>query len=136
MDYSAASTLNSAFIAAPNRCSTDQDGETKSFPNFFHAADPFRLASINMVSQDALKQHVATAVRKADLTTVSAKQIRQTVETQLNLSQGTLSNDKWKGLVKTVIEETMASIERGDPPSQQDVEQSDSDEQVARIFLS
>src|ERR1700733_9304245 len=85
-----------------------------------------------MVSQDAVKQHVATAVRKADLTTVSAKQIRRTVETHLDLSEGTLSNDKWRGLVKTVIGETMASIERGDPASQKQAIQSDGEEQVAR----
>ena len=89
-----------------------------------------------MVSQDAVKQHVATTVRKADLTTVSAKQIRRTVETHLDLSEGTLSNDKWKGLVKTVIEETMASIERGDPPSQKQAIQSEGEEQLARIAYS
>ena len=89
-----------------------------------------------MVTEDAVRQHIATAVRKADLNTVSAKQIRRAVETQLSLSQGTLSTDKWKGLVKSVIEETMASIERGDPPppSQTEPVESQSDEEVVRML--
>ena len=86
-----------------------------------------------MVTEDAVRQHVATAIRKADLNTVSAKQIRRIVETQLSLEKGTLSTDKWKGLVKSVIEEVMASID-APPVSQKDPVQYDSEEDVARIF--
>lgn len=84
-----------------------------------------------MVSQDVVKQHVSTAVRKADLTTVSAKQVRRTVEKQLNLEQDELASGKWKILVKSVIEETMAAIERGDPDPQEE----GSEDEVVRMFF-
>jgi DEK C terminal domain len=84
-----------------------------------------------MVSEDEVRQHVTTAVRKADLNTVSAKQIRRTVEKQLHLEQDDLASGKWKKIVKTVIEETMAAIERGDPSPQEDDE---SEEKIARTF--
>lgn len=83
-----------------------------------------------MVSEDAVRQHVATAVRRADLNTVSAKQIRRTVEKQLNLEQDELTSGKWKKMVKSVIEETMTAIERGDPAPQEDDE---SEEKIARM---
>jgi hypothetical protein len=84
-----------------------------------------------MVSEDAVRQHVTTAVRKADLNTVSARQIRRAVERQLHLEQDELASGKWKKIVKTVIEETMAAIERGDPSPHEDDE---SEEKIARIF--
>jgi len=83
-----------------------------------------------MVSEDVVRQHVSTAVRKADLNTVSAKEIRRTVERQLGLEQDELASGKWKKIVKTVIEETMAAIERGDPDPQEDDE---SEEEIARM---
>ena len=89
-----------------------------------------------MVTEAAVKQHVAMAVREADLNAVTAKQIRRIVESQLNLLQGTLSTDKWKGLVKSVIEETMESIERGEEPSPKVAVQSESEEDIARMFHS
>ena len=67
-----------------------------------------------MPSQNTVKQHITTAIKKADLTTVSAKQIRRTVEKQLGLAENELSNEKWKTLVKGWIQEAMAAIERGE----------------------
>jgi len=64
-----------------------------------------------MVSEDAVRKHVAAAVRKADLNTVTAKQIRRNVEKQLNLEQDELSSTKWKSVVKAVIEETMEALQ-------------------------
>jgi hypothetical protein len=61
-----------------------------------------------------VRQHIAKAVRTADLTTVSSKQIRKSVEAQLGLEQDELTSGEWKAFVKTVIEETMAAIERGE----------------------
>lgn len=69
-----------------------------------------------MPSQNTIKQHIATAIRKADLTTVSAKQIRRTVEKQLDLAENELSNEKWKALVKGWIQEAMVAIEAGEVP--------------------
>ena len=86
-----------------------------------------------MVSKDTVKQHVATAVRKADLNTVSAKQIRRTVEKQLKLEQDELASGKWKTIVKSVIEDTMAAIERGDPTPQNKATQEESEDEDARI---
>lgn len=86
-----------------------------------------------MVTEEAVKQHVATAVRKADLNTVSAKQIRRTVEQQLKLEQGELTSGKWKLIVKSVIGDTMAAIERGDPPPQDKNAQDESEDEHARM---
>ena len=88
-----------------------------------------------MVSEETVKQHVATAVRKADLNTVSAKQIRRTVEQQLKLEQDELASGKWKTIVKSVIEETMAAIERGDPPPQDKAAQDENEDEDARMAL-
>jgi DEK C terminal domain len=67
-----------------------------------------------MVSQTTVRQNIARAVRTADLTTVSAKQIRRNVESELGLERDELASLEWKAFVKTVIEETMATIERGE----------------------
>ena len=88
-----------------------------------------------MVSDEEVKRHVATAVRKADLNTVSAKQIRRTVEQQLKLEQDELASGKWKTIVKSVIGETMAAIERGDPPPQDKAAQDESEDEDARMTL-
>ena len=69
--------------------------------------------SVTMVTQDKVQQHITRAIRKADLSTVTAKQIRRIVENELDLGDGELSSERWKGFVKSVIEETMAGIERG-----------------------
>jgi hypothetical protein len=86
-----------------------------------------------MVTESIVKQHVSTAVRKADLNTVSAKQIRRTVEKQLNLQQDELVSGKWKAIVKSAIEETIAAIERGDPASEDKGIATDSEDKVARM---
>ena len=86
----------------PSRCTSDfskirqKQGEIRrSFQHF----DP----RVNMVTEDAVRQHVATAIHRADLNTVSAQQIREIVETQLSLEKGTLSTDKWKVLINLII---------------------------------
>jgi len=76
-----------------------------------------------MVSQDTVRQHIAKAIRTADLTTVSAKQIRRSVEVQLGLEQDELASREWKSFVKNVIEETMAAIERGAAEEQSEHEE-------------
>jgi hypothetical protein len=88
-----------------------------------------------MVSEPEVKEKVATAVRNADLTTVTAKQIRRQVEAQLGLEKDELGSGKWKGIVKSVIEETMAAIERGEPAPVEDVA-GDSEEDIARILVN
>jgi hypothetical protein len=87
-----------------------------------------------MVSEREVTTHVAAAVRKADLTTVSAKQIRRIVEKELNLEQDELAAGKWKALVKSVIEGTMAAIEQEPTENKQSQGETD-DEEVARILL-
>jgi len=67
-----------------------------------------------MPPQNTVKHHLTTAIKAADLTTVSARQIRRTVETELGLAEGELSSETWKGVVKGWIQEAMAAIERGD----------------------
>src|SRR3981189_3432249 len=67
-----------------------------------------------MPTQNTVKQHITTAVRKADLTSVSAKQIRRSVEKELNLAENALSNETWKALVKEWILDATVAIERGD----------------------
>jgi hypothetical protein len=89
-----------------------------------------------MVSIEAVKQRVATVVRNADLNTVSAKQIRRTVEQQLKLEQDELTSGKWKTIVKSVIEETMVAIERGDPRPQDQATQDEHEDEDARMALS
>jgi len=83
-----------------------------------------------MVSQATVRTNIAKAVRTADLSTVSAKQIRRTVETQLGLGDGELASKEWKAFAKTVIEETMAAIERG-----QGAEESEEEEARMSMFL-
>ena len=78
-----------------------------------------------MVSEDAVKHHIAAAVRKADLNTVSARQIRRAAEKQLNLDQGELSSGRWKKFVESIIEDTLAAIQHEGP---------ESDREVARMF--
>jgi hypothetical protein len=85
-----------------------------------------------MVNENTIRKHVTAAVRKADLNTVSAKQIRRTVETQLSLPQDYLADSKWRNVVKGVIEETMAAIERGEP-EEQGVEEESEEENFARM---
>lgn len=68
-----------------------------------------------MVSEDTVKRYIVAAIRKADLNTVSAKQIRRTVENQLDLRQDELASGRWKAFVKSVINETVESIEHGKP---------------------
>jgi len=81
-----------------------------------------------MVSRATVRQHIAKAIKTADLTTASAKQIRRSVEVQLGLKQDELASGEWKSFVKNVIEETMAAIERRGAAE----EQSEDDE--ARIL--
>jgi len=68
-----------------------------------------------MPTEQKVRKHVTSAVRKANLTTVTPKQIRRTIEKQLSLEQDFLAAEKWKTLVNDVIEETMAAIERDEP---------------------
>jgi hypothetical protein len=84
-----------------------------------------------MLNENKVRQHVAAAVRKADLNTVSAKQIRRSVEKELGLSQDELAEGKWKRIVKDVIEETMAAIEGDVEEPEKPVEESE-EEAVAR----
>ena len=65
-----------------------------------------------MVTTQTIQKHVEHAVRKADLTNTSAKQIRQNVEKELSLNSGHLSTEKWKKVVNRIIERTMEDIER------------------------
>ena len=58
-----------------------------------------------MVNENKVRQHVAVAVRKADLNTVSAKQIRRAVEKELGLNQDDLVEGKWRAIVNDVIDE-------------------------------
>jgi hypothetical protein len=81
-----------------------------------------------MVLQTTVREKIARAVRTADLTTVSAKQIRRTVESELGLERDELASQEWKVFVKTVIEETMAAIERGEVAEE-------SEEEEARMLL-
>lgn len=81
-----------------------------------------------------MKQRVAAAVRKADLNTVSAKQIRRTVEKQLNLQQDELASGKWKAIVKLAIEETIAAIQHGGSKSEDKGVATDSEEEIARML--
>jgi hypothetical protein len=67
-----------------------------------------------MPTQATVKQHITKAVRKADLTSVSAKQIRRSVEKELDLAENALSNETWKALVKEWILDATVAIERGD----------------------
>src|SRR5436309_3415992 len=64
-------------------------------------------------SPNTVKTHLTNAIRKSDLTTVSANQIRRIVETELNLSEKRLSSEKWKVRVKTWIQEVMMEVEEG-----------------------
>jgi hypothetical protein len=89
-----------------------------------------------MVSEGEVKTHIAAAVRKADLNTVSAKQIRRNVEKELNLEQDELAAGKWKALVKTVIETTMAAIEQEPTENQKPQEENTDEEEIARILSS
>jgi translation elongation factor EF-4 len=88
-----------------------------------------------MVSEEAVKQHIATAVRKADLDTVSARHIRRTVEKQLDLDQDELSSAKWKPIVTSVIDQTVASIHDAKRASHQDEDKQEEDEDVAARML-
>jgi phage terminase Nu1 subunit (DNA packaging protein) len=81
-----------------------------------------------MVSQTTVRKNIARAVRTADLTTVSAKQIRRNVESELGLERDELTSLEWKAFVKTVIAETMATIERGEG-------EEESEENKARMQL-
>lgn len=76
-----------------------------------------------MVSQATVRQRIAKAVRTADLTTASAKQIRRSVETQLGLERDELASGEWKPFVKTVIDETMSAIERGEAEEESEEEE-------------
>jgi hypothetical protein len=76
-----------------------------------------------MVSQTTVRKNIARAVRTADLTTVSAKQIRRNVESELGLERDELASQEWKAFVKTVIEETMAAIERGEGEEESEEEE-------------
>jgi len=71
-----------------------------------------------MVSQATVRQHIAKAIRTADLNTASTKQIRRSVETQLGLEQDKLASGEWKSFVKNVIDEMMVAIERGEAEEQ------------------
>jgi DEK C terminal domain len=76
-----------------------------------------------MVSQTTVRKNIARAVRTADLTAVSAKQIRRNVESELGLERDELASQEWKAFVKTVIEETMAAIERGEGEEESEEEE-------------
>ena len=77
-----------------------------------------------------IRKVVAKTVRKADLNTVSAKQIRKSVENELALKEGELSSERWKSVVKEVIEQTMAAITRDGP-----AEELSEREEEARMIL-
>ena len=77
-----------------------------------------------------IRKAVAKTVRKADLNTVSAKQIRKSVENELALKEGELSSERWKSVVKEVIEQTMAAITRDGP-----AEELNEREEEARMIL-
>jgi DEK C terminal domain len=77
-----------------------------------------------------IRKAVAKTVRKADLNTVSAKQIRKSVENELALKEGELSSERWKSVVKEVIEQTMAAITRDGP-----AEELSEREEDARMIL-
>jgi hypothetical protein len=77
-----------------------------------------------------IRKAVAKTVRKADLNTVSAKQIRKSVENELALKEGELSSERWKSVVKEVIEQTMAAITRDGP-----AEELSEREEEARMIL-
>jgi DEK C terminal domain len=62
-------------------------------------------------SPTTIKAHLTNAIRKADLTTVSAKQIRRIVEKELNLPDNELSSEKWKAGVKKWIQEALAALD-------------------------
>jgi len=85
-----------------------------------------------MVSEDAVRKHVAAAVRKADLNTVTAKQIRRNVEKQLNLEQDELSSTKWKSVVKAVIEETMEALQNQTSKEKLGDEEESGEEEIRR----
>jgi len=70
-----------------------------------------------------IRNAVAKAVRSADLNSVSAKEIRTSVESQLGLEEKELSSERWKSIVKEVIQETMAAIERGEPGKAEESEE-------------
>jgi len=89
-----------------------------------------------MVSEDAVRKHVAAAVRKADLNTVTAKQIRRNVEKQLNLEQDELSSTKWKSIVKAVIEETMEALQNQETSKEKLGDEEESGEEEIRRKLS
>ena len=86
-----------------------------------------------MPSEDVVKQHIATAVRKADLNAVSAKQIRRAVEKQLNLEHDELGSGKWKAIVKSVIDETIAEIGSGEPITQEQPVEEESEDEFMRM---
>jgi DNA-binding XRE family transcriptional regulator len=87
-----------------------------------------------MVNENTVRQRVASAVRKADLNTVSAKQIRRTVEKESGLSQDALAVGKWRTIVKEVIEQTMMAIEEGGQHEELEILVDDSEEEkITRI---
>jgi hypothetical protein len=87
-----------------------------------------------MVNENAVRQRVASAVRKADLNAVSAKQIRRTVEKELRLSQDELAVGKWRTIMKDAIEQTMTMIEEeGGLEEPEEPEDGSQEGRIARI---
>jgi DEK C terminal domain len=87
-----------------------------------------------MVSERDVKENIAGAVRNADLSTVSVRQIRRTVESQLGLEEGELSSEKWKSIVKTVIHETMEAMQNATSVPAKEIDpEEESHERIARI---
>ena len=84
------------------------------------------------MSEDVVRKHVASAVRKADLNTVTAKQIRRSVEKQLNLEQDELSSKRWKSVVKAVIEETMEALQNQETSKKKHEDEAESEEEERR----
>jgi hypothetical protein len=77
--------------------------------------------AIIVLMESRIRKAVSKTVRTADLSTVSAKQIRKSVESKLGLEVGELSSEQWKGVVNEAIQETMAAIERGEPSEEETV---------------
>jgi DEK C terminal domain len=64
-----------------------------------------------MATPEVVRAHIAAAVRRADLTTVTPKQVRRSVERELDLQEGFLGEDRWRKMVGQAIRETMATME-------------------------
>jgi hypothetical protein len=62
------------------------------------------------LSIETVKERVADAVRKGDLNVVSAKQIRTTVEDELNLPRDHLKKSQWRKQIEEEIDKILAEM--------------------------